>query len=64
MWAPTPTIKTADRIGVCTVLKKENKFIKEIQRGSGAKSYMTKYLSISSNIRKLFLISDFAHNPF
>jgi hypothetical protein len=53
--------------------KKENKIFlifEEIQKGAVAKSYMTngllessymtKYLRISSNIRKPFLIYDFA----
>ncbi len=43
--------------------KKEKKIFliyKEIHTGSGAKSYMTKYLRISSYIRKPFLIYDYA----
>jgi hypothetical protein len=54
--------------------KKENQIFliyKEFQNGAVAKSYMTnglltyvKYLRISSYIRKLFLIYDFATAPF
>jgi hypothetical protein len=57
---------------VCTD-KKENQIFLiygEIQSGAVAKSYMTngllimgKYLRISSNIRKPFLIYDFATAP-
>jgi hypothetical protein len=53
--------------------KKENKIFliyKEIQKGAVAKSYMTrtasymtKYLPISSYMRKPFLIIDFASAP-
>jgi hypothetical protein len=55
--------------------KKESEILliyKEIQRGAVAKSYMTKghpmycmtkYLHISSNIKKPFLIYDFATTP-
>jgi hypothetical protein len=53
-------------------VKKEKKIYKGIQKGSGAKSYMTndlliycmvKYLRISSYIRKPFLIYDFEVEP-
>jgi hypothetical protein len=43
-----------------TLIKKENKIFliyKEIQKGSVAKSYMIKYLRISSYIRKTFLMT-------
>jgi hypothetical protein len=47
--------------------KKENKsflIYKEIQTGAvAASSYTTKYLGISSYIRKPFLIYDFATDP-
>ncbi len=47
--------------------KKENQIFliyKKIQNGAVAKSYMVKYLRISSYIRKPFLIFDFAIAPF
>ncbi len=51
-----------------SALKKKKKIFliyKEIQKGSGAKSYMTKYLRISTYcIRKPFLINDFPPDPF
>jgi hypothetical protein len=57
----------------CTDKKENQTFLiyKEIQSGAVAKSYMTnglliyigKYLRISSNIRKPFLIYDFATAP-
>ncbi len=46
--------------------KKEKKIFliyKEIQKASVKKSYMIKYLHISSYIRKPFLIFDFATDP-
>jgi hypothetical protein len=36
---------------------------KEIQKGSGAKSYMTKYLRFPPYFRNPFLINDFAPDP-
>jgi hypothetical protein len=54
----------------CTDKKKIFLINKEVQKGSVAKSYMaeaysymTKYLSVSSYIRKPFLIYDFATDP-
>jgi hypothetical protein len=47
--------------------KKENQSLliyKEIWNGAVAKSYMTKYLRISSYIRNPFLIYDFTTAPF
>ncbi len=49
-----------------TLIKKENQIFliyKEIQNGAVAKSYMGKYLDISSYIWKPFLIYDFATTP-
>jgi hypothetical protein len=56
----------------CTDKKENNIFLiyKEIQKGAlqtyitNGSSYMTKYLRISSYIRKPFLIYDFATAPF
>ncbi len=54
-------------LGLLHTDKKENKVFlmyKEIQNGAVAKSYMVKYLRISSYIRKSFLIYDFVTAPF
>jgi hypothetical protein len=55
---------------ICTVKKEKKIFIiyKEIQKGTGANSYMRKgfliYEKIFSHIRKPLVINDFALDPF
>jgi hypothetical protein len=43
---------------------REYTLIKIKQKGAVAKSFMTRYLRISSYIRKLFLTYDFVTTPF
>jgi hypothetical protein len=55
-----------DKILQCPTDEKEKKLFLEymvIQNGYVAKSYMVKYLRISSYIRKPFLIYDLATDP-